>query len=180
MKYFIPFILTLLLLVSACKKKETGPKISGEVTINSKLYGTGPYYIIGYSFSKGDLAESGSNPEPDLTVLAQSSPDNTSVDWAYLSTNNYQNSFSLNASFDNLTEAESFFNNYKTIPDTLDYTGIAKDIQPYQIWTFRTEDLRFVKLLLLKVITEIKEDNPYAETTFRYVYQPDSTTLFPK
>ena len=179
MKYLLPFLLMLAMTTPGCKKT-TEPKVSGEVTINSKLYGTGPYYIIGYSFSKGALVESGSNPEPDITILAQTSPDNTSIDWVYLSTDNFQNSFSLNASFDNSVTAEDFFNNYLTVPDTIGYTGIAKDIKPYQVWTFRTREQKYVKLLILKVVAEIRDGEPYAETTFRYVYQSDGTKVFPK
>ena len=180
MKALFPAVLLLAILTTGCQKKESGPKVSGEITINSKLYGSGPYYIIGYNFARGELVKSGSVPEPDITVQVQASPDNTKVDWAYLGTNNFQNSFSLNGSFSNQTDAEAFFNNYKTVPDTLGYTGLAKDIRPYQVWTFRTEGLKYVKLLILKVVAEIRENNPYAETTFRYVYQPDGTNTFPK
>ncbi len=181
MRYLLTLSLILLLAAAGCKKKEEGPVTSGKVTINSKLYETGTYYYsIGYSFSQGKLVQSNTTPGPDVVVDEQTTPDNTAIEWVYLGTDNYQNSFHLNGSFNSLSEAEDFFNNYLTVPDTIGYSGIAKDIKPYQVWTFRTRDMNYAKMLILDVSSEIQKGDPYSETTFRFVYQPDGSRTFPK
>jgi hypothetical protein len=179
MKYIPVFLLLPLLLISGCSKEDT-PGNAGEITLTSELYGTGPYYALGYNFALGKMVKTSTSPGPDITVLPQSSPDNTVVESAYLSSNNLKESFSFNASFDNLSEAETFFNNYLEVDDAGGYSGIASDIKPYQIWTYRTSDTKYVKMLILKVKKEIRSDTPYAETTLRFVYQPDGSRTFPQ
>ena len=173
-------LITLLVLwVAVSCNKEKNPGNSGEITLTSELYGTGPYYAMGYNFALGKMVKTLDHPGPDITILAESSPDNTVVKSAYLSSDNLNNSFSLTASFNNLGEAENFFNNYGEVIDSSGYQGIAADIQPYQIWTFRTSDSKYVKMLIKSVKKEIRDDFPYAETTLQYVYQPDGSRTFP-
>ena len=178
MKY-IPAIIALLLIATACNKNKN-PGNAGEITLTYELFGTGPYYAMGYNFTLGKMVKTSDTPGPDITVLAISSPDNSIVESAYLSTNNMQNSFSLTASFNDLAAAESYFNNYLEVNDSSGYTGIAADIQPFQIWTYRTADTKYVKMLILKVKKEIRNEFPYAETTLRFVYQPDGSRTFPQ
>ena len=178
-KYLLSAFPVLLISLSGCKK-DKGPPITGEVTINSTLYGEGPYYALGYSFSQGELVKTNAAPGPDIAVLPQANADKTAVEWVILNTNNMNNSFSLTASFDNVADAGNFFSHYQTVNDSTVYTGLAKDIQPNQIWTFRTYENKYVKLLILKVVTRIDNHTPYAETTFRYVYQPNGSRTFPE
>ena len=172
-------LLLALLLLAGCKK-EKPPGNSGEITLTSELYGSGPYYVMGYNFALGKTVSTLDAPGPDIVVLPESSPDNTVVKSAYLSSDNLKDSFVHNKSFNDLTSAEAFFNNYLEVDDAAGYTGIAADIRPYQVWTYRTNQNKFVKLLILKVKKEIRKDTPYAETTLRFVYQPDGSRTFPQ
>jgi len=170
---------SLLILAGGCNKDDN-PGSSGEITLTSEIYGSGPYYVSGYNFSLGEMVSTLDAPGPDIVVLPESSPDNTVVKSAYLSSDNLKDSFTFNASFDDLASAENFFNNYLEVDDSKGYAGIAADIQPYQIWTYRTNNNTFVKMLVLKVRKEIRNDTPYAETTLRFVYQPDGSRTFPQ
>ncbi len=179
MKYTYAFFAFLLILTASCNK-ESNPGTSGVITLTSELYGSGPYYAMGYNFALAKMVRTNDHPGPDITILPKSSPDNSVVESAYLSSDNLNNSFSLTASFDNLGEAENFFNSYAEVIDSAGYEGIANDIQPYQIWTYRTSDTKYVKMLIKSVKKEIRDDFPYAEATLQYVYQPDGSRTFPR
>ncbi len=173
-------LITLLLVgVTVSCNKEKNPGNSGEITLTSELYGTGPYYAMGYNFALGKMVKTLDKPGPDITLLANSTNNQNYIN-AYLSTDNLNNSFSLTASFDNLSEAENFFNTYAEVIDSSGYEGIAANIQPYQIWTYRSSDTKYVKMLIKSVKKEIRDDFPYAETTLRFVYQPDGSRTFPR
>jgi len=178
MKNIFLIVLLTLLATAACNK-EKNPGNSGEITLTSELYGSGPYYAYGFNFSLGKMVKTSDHPGPDITVLPKSSPDNSVVESAYLSSDNLKNSFSFTASFSSLSEAEDFFNHYTEVNDSSGYQGIAEDIRPYQIWTYRTSDEKYAKLLIKTVKKEIRDDFPYAETTLQYVYQPDGSRTFP-
>lgn len=181
-KRFILLAALILLSLPQCSKKE-GPRISGEVTINSKQFFDVTYYIIGYSFTQGKLIDTREDPGPDVTVWPKIEA-NGDVQDAFLDNPNAKNSFSLTASFDNPDNAENYFSSYKTVNDSSGYTGLAMPIRKNQIWTFRTSSERYVKMLILDVTaTRLPEGDttkPYAETTFRFVYQPDGTRTFPE
>jgi hypothetical protein len=179
MKYLPIILASMLILAAGCdKEKNTGS--SGEITLTYKLYGSGPYYVMGYNFALAKMVGTLDSPGPDIVVIPKSSPDNTVVESAYLSSDNMRDSFTHNKSFDDLASAEAFFNSYLEVDDSGGYTGIAEDIQPYQVWTYRTADNKYVKMLILTVKKEIRNDTPYAETTLRFVYQPDGSRTFPQ
>jgi len=179
MKHSQVILIFLLLLSTACNKDDH-PGDTGEITLTSELYGSGPYYVMGYNFALGKMVSTLDAPGPDIVVLPESSPDNSVVESAYLSSDNLKDSFTHNKSFDDLASAEAFFNSYLEVDDAGGYTGIASDLAPYQVWTYRTNENKYVKMLILKVTKEIRNDTPYAETTLRYVYQPDGSRTFPQ
>ncbi|NOY38460.1 MAG: hypothetical protein GXO83_12915 [Chlorobi bacterium] len=174
---FIPFVLILIL--SSCQKEKPIP-LTGEVTMDSTLFGSGsgpyPYYLIGFSFSQGKLIEYRNGNVPDITILPKTEVSGN-VKSAFLDTPNVFPSFSLTAAFDNADDALTFFGNYLEAADS-GYISLADPILPHQIWTFKTATGRFAKMLIMDVKTMLKDQVPYAEVTFRYVYQPDGTPVF--
>ncbi len=170
----------MLLLPAGCSDDTSSPGHAGTITLTSQLYGSGPYYAMGYNFSLGKMVRTLDQPGPDLTVLARSTPDNSRVESAYLNTDNLHDSFVLNGAFPDRSTAEAFFDSYLEVDDSPGYRGIADSLAPWQVWTFRTSGNKFVKLLVLSVKTEIRDNFPYAETTLRFVYQPDGSRTFPQ
>lgn len=173
--------LVLILGFAGCKKDEPSIITSGTATLTSTLVQEeSTYSYFGFSFEKGGVSKY--NPEtstewPDIVITPIQEPSGD-VTGAYLdSPNIIENSFNLTAEFDVESSATEFFNNYKTVNVTT-YTKLAKPILKYQVWTFKTSNKLFAKLLIVDVQTDLKNNTPYAETTFKWVYQPDGSNEF--
>ncbi|MQY78812.1 MAG: hypothetical protein GH151_06410 [Bacteroidetes bacterium] len=173
--------LVLILGFAGCKKDEPSIITSGTATLTSTLVLEGSTYsYYGFSFEKGDVLKY--NPElsdewPDIVIRPITEPSGD-VTGAYLdSPNIIENSFNLTAEFENETSATDFFNNYKTV-DVTNFLKLAKPILKYQVWTFKTSKKLFAKLLIVDVQTDLKINTPYAETTFKWLYQPDGSNEF--
>ncbi len=166
---------------TSCKKDEPSIITSGTATLTSTLVLEGSTYSsFGFSFEKGGVSKY--NPEtstewPDIVIIPIQEPSGD-VTGAYLdSPNIIENSFNLTAEFENETSSTDFFNNYKTV-DVTNFIKLAKPILKYQIWTFKTSNKLFAKILITDVQAYIKVSTSYAETTFKWVYQPDGSNEF--
>jgi hypothetical protein len=164
-------ILFVLLAFTGCKSDN--PKISGEVTIDNMLYGSGPYYALGFSFSSAKKISTLSNPEPDLTIDNDGSLGNL-----ILQTNNYLNSFYKTGEFANESQASMVFNNLTSFSVT-EWKVWADSIRPNQIWIYRSGTEHYAKIRIISTISETRLGRDYAECTFEWVYQPDGTLTFP-
>ncbi len=172
--------LVLILGFTGCKKDEPSIITSGTATLTSTLVLEGSTYsYYGFSFEKGDVSKYNpetSNEVPDIIVypITEASGD---VTGAFLDSPNIDNSFYLTAEFDVETSATDFFNNYKTV-DVTNFLKLANPILKYQVWTFKTGKKLFAKILIIDVQVYKKDSTPYAETTFKWVYQPDGSNEF--
>ncbi len=177
---FVLFFFPLLLTLPACSEREEIPNNTGMITLSSQLYGSGPYYALGYNFALGKMVRTLDHPGPDLTLLVRTSPDNAVIESVYLSTDNLNDSFVFNGSFDGESSARNFFDNYLEVDDASGYRGIADSLAPWQVWTFRTADRHYAKLLILSVTKGFRDGQPYGEVQLRFVYQPDGSRTFPQ
>jgi hypothetical protein len=172
MKSSIFILFIFLTIVSGCRKDDT-PRTSGTDTIDNTLYGTGPYYANGFSFSLAKIISTLSDPEPDISI----DNDGTLLN-LILQTNNYQNSFFKVGEFVDAASAEEVFNNL-TSPDVPQWVEWGNPIRPNQIWLFRTANEHYAKLRIISTISEIRSSRNYSECTFQWVYQPDGSLTFP-
>jgi hypothetical protein len=171
MRKNLAIILFTLLALTGCNKDN--PKTSGEVTIDNMLYGSGPYYALGFSFSKAEKISTLSDPEPDLTIDNDGTLGNL-----ILQTNNYQNSFYKAGEFANESQASMIFYNLTsfTVPE---WKVWADSIRPNQVWIYRSGTEHYAKIRIISTISETRSGRDYAECTFEWVYQPDGTLTFP-
>jgi hypothetical protein len=149
--------------LSGCKKKDN-PVISGIATIESTLYGTGPYYAYGFSFSIAGKTTTISDPGPDITVYASKNIDG-SISQISFEASNYQNSFSLASENSTEADAKLSFKELKTVGN--------------QIWLYRTNKGNYAKLRLISVNEETIQNQLCAVCTFEWIYQPDGSVTFP-
>lgn len=174
-------VLFLIISVSACQKKNRVPT-SGEATINSdRILSGSAYSIQGFSFATGSviLYNPGSPTNiPDLFVLPIADTQGNATG-AYFDSPNQYESFSLVNTLENADEALQFFNSYLTV-DVSDYTSLANPLLINQVWVFKTNSGNFAKLLILRILNQVKDATPYAEVRFKWVYQPDGSTKFPQ
>jgi len=166
-------------LLTTCRKEEK-TKLSGESVISTKLYGTGPYYTYGFSFSTGKnypypgtssvridlVAQALTDPQGNLTGVVLASPDNDKA-------------FYTNGTFGDSSSALAFFSSY-TEAETTTFSPLSDTIVANQVLTYRSVVPTYAKILIPSV--RFWPDNltgQYAEIAFRWVYQPDGSPLFP-
>ena len=168
------FILIIILsILSGCRKDDT-PRTSGTETIENTLYGTGPYYANGFSFS---LAKKVSTLDKDYDITINVNNDNP-VSRLILQANNLKNSFYKIGDYPDAASAVSAFNNLKTV-GAYQWEGMADPINVNQVWVYRTGSEQYAKIRIVSTKNEIRNNLPYGECTFEWLYQPDGSLTFP-
>ena len=171
------FILFLLFLIQAsCTKDE--PPVSGNQTIETTLYGSGPYYAYGFSFSQAKEISTLEDPGPDITLLADVDVDGTTIRRLMLQTENLSNSFSKYGEYPNATSAETAYNNLTSATVT-QWVEWVDTLKSHQVWIFRTDNEHYAKFRIINTVAEERGGKPYGECTFEWDYQPDGTLTFP-
>ena len=174
----IALLLILPLFILGCDNKNK-TKTSGEVSLNSELILVGETYSVpGFSFESASVElynPAGGTTIPDIFALPEVQ---NNVYSAYFDTQNTYPSFALVGEFDSSTEAQDFYTNYKQV-DVNNYTGLAKPVLKNQVWVFKTRNDNYAKLLILKVDAYLKDTEDFEEVTFKWVYQPDGSTVLP-
>ena len=56
---------------------------------------------------------------------------------------------------------------------------MADPINANQVWVYRTGTETYAKIRIISTVNEIRDDMPYGECTFEWVYQPDGSLTFP-
>jgi hypothetical protein len=175
MKRHLIAILLMTLLLAGCDNtdKPGEVKLSGTDTIDNILYGAGPYYAFGFSFSSARKVSSLANPGPDIIISVYQAPD-----ILILQTDAGLNGFSLAGEYDNAILAEQAFDNL-TSPVVTEWDEWANPIKPNQVWIFRSATEHYAKFRIISIVSEVRNSHDYAECTFEWVYQPDGTLTFP-
>ena len=178
----IIILFLLVIFINGCDNsvEPTPPKTSGENTINSKVVNL---KTNGFSFSQGGLIEypNSQNINPDMLLLVQITAENEIVG-VFLAPPNNQPSFRLLAQLNNADSANNYFLELSDVPDTI-YNLLAIPIKENQIWSVKTQDAKYAKILIMH--TEAYLDSsiqnsptPYGEATFKWKYQPDGSRKF--
>jgi len=175
MKKQLIAILLLPLLFTGCNDpdKPGNIKTSGTETIDNSLYGTGPYYAIGFNFAKAEKVSSLSTPKPDLILESGGTPD-----IFILQTGTGLNGFYLKGEYSNEVAAIQAFNNLTTFSVNT-WEPWANPAKPNQVWIYRSADEHYAKIRIISTLFQDLDPRDYAECTFEWVYQPDGTLTFP-
>jgi hypothetical protein len=172
----IILVLVLAAFLPGCRK-DNDPDFSGTFTIDNTLYGTGPYYAMGFSFSLAKELSTLADPGPDMTLIADVDIDGT-IRRLLLQTENYKNSFFKYGVYQDAASASAAFKNLTSASvSTWDEWGDT--IEPNQIWIFRTDSEHYVKFRIISTVAEKRNSTAFASCTFEWVYQPDGTPTFP-
>jgi len=169
---FLTILLTLFTLAGC--KKDNVPQFSGTVTIDNKLYGTGPYYAIGFSFPEGKKVSTSGSPVDVFTINV--SGINSEI--SYFDAQNYNNSFFRYGAYGDAEAASLAFSNLTTFTAPL-WKVTGDSVKINQIWLFRTSIETYAKFRIISTISEVRDTRDYAECTFEWVYQPDGSLTFP-
>lgn len=169
------FILLIILTILSGCSKDNSPRTSGTDTIDNTLYGTGPYYANGFSFSKAKKVSTLDNTGYDITIYVNN--DNP-VSRLTLQANNFKPSFYKFGDYPDAASAVSAFNNLKTV-GTYQWQEMADPINDNQIWVYRKGSEKYAKIRIVSTKNEIRNNLPYGECTFEWLYQPDGSLIFP-
>lgn len=172
MKRSILIFFIIILFQLSCKK-EPAPDTSGTITIdNTRTLGQ-TYSVYGFLFSEGKKVSTIDTPPPDITVDG----DGTNL---LFQANNLKNSFFNFGEYPDEAAARSAFGNLTsaTVPEG-DWEGLASPLAVNQIWIYRSGTNHYAKIRIVSLISEMRNDKPYAECTFEWSYQPDGSLTFP-
>ncbi len=158
-------ILTILLLNISCKKEDSSVDEGLTIFIlDSKIENNKGKGFLFESLKIIDYPNS-DNIKPDFSVLAQTN-DTGYVIGPFLSNPDMTKIFKLTREFSNLDSAQSFFNSYAHSTDTI-YNQFALNIQPFQIWTIKTNTGDNGKILVIETKGEEINNTPFAEIKFK-------------
>ncbi len=176
MRRLLAISVIFLSLFTGCRK-ENGSANSGTSTIYNTLYGTGPYYALGFSFSLGRELSTLGDPKPDITLIADADIDGT-IRRLLLQTENFKSSFYMYGQYPDAAGASAAFTNLVTasVPAWEEW---GENIAANQIWIFRTSSEHYAKFRIINTVAGKSGGTAYAECTFEWVYQPDGTLTFP-
>jgi hypothetical protein len=174
MKRTLVILLTSILLAVGCKKDDT-PRTSGIDTIDNTLYGTGPYYANGFSFSKAAKISTLENPGPDIIIYVNIDQPPSRLTFQ---ANNLKPSFYKAGDYADEGAAKSAFDNLKTVP-AAQWVDMADPIADNQVWIYRSGSEHYTKIRIISTVNEIRENINYGECRFEWRYQPDGSSTFP-
>jgi hypothetical protein len=173
MKKIFVIGLIVILSLSGCRKNG-GPILSGTNTINNILYGTGPYYAMGFSFPAAKEVSTLKSPVDVFTII--SFPGNFNK--TYFDAQNFKNSFYRFGVYPDAASATQAFKNLTSF-DVNQWKITGDSVNSNQIWLFRTSLDTYAKFRITNYTGETRNGIPYVECTFEWVYQPDGSLTFP-
>lgn len=176
MKRLLKIIFLLSIILGSCKKTDNTPSGSGTVTIDNKTYQSTTYYVYGFSFSQAKKVSTLEDPGPDVTVYVNS--DTPPDSWLYLQANNLNPSFYKIGDYPDAQSASDAFDNLKSVGN-YQWTEMAQPIAANQVWVYKTGTPCYAKLRIISTVNETRNNLPYGECSFEWVYQPDGSATFP-
>jgi len=166
--------LAIVFLLTGCDGNDVPP--SGTVTVTNELFGSGPYYAMGFSFDAAELVSTLTEPY-DIDIKAGSLTSGGPVE-AFLSANTLEPSFALKGEYATASAAISAFKALTSV-GTASYIELAAPLKENQVWVIRTENERYAKIRIIKIDFDPTVPPFYASCQFEWVFQPDGSTRFP-
>lgn len=178
MKKILMFAFSLLLIVTSCEKEEETIPDEALVTVSSEFFGTQVYYVNGYSFELGKhIATPAVNSVDGIPDIVPENILLPSGDLAgILFTGGPGNNFGFYKNFESntLDDATDFYNNYTSV-DAPSFTSLSDTLKAGQVYTFRTRDENYVKLIINEVRLQANMISDYYEVDIRYFIQRDGS-----
>lgn len=181
MKIVKLFILMLCLFIS-CTEEQSELMYQDEITLSSEFVGGDNYYYrLGFSFEESKyfaipVTKEGEVPDLFLYSILIPGTDNMAA-FLYTEISN-KNGIFKNADFNQLSEAESYYNNYNTVVND-QWKTLSDTLEKFQVYTFKTIADNYVKLLILDVrVLSNFGGLDYMEIDLRYFIQRDGSQTF--
>lgn len=173
MRKLFLIVLIILFLLPSCKKDDS-PSTSGTATIENTLYGTGPYYANGFSFSLAKKVSTLEKPAPDIVLYVNSD----GLPKLTFQANNFNSSFYKVGDYPDAATAITSFKSLKTV-GTFRWEAMADPVNINQVWIYRTGSECYAKIRIISLVNEKRGTLAFGECTFEWLYQPDGSLTFP-
>lgn|GEM_PF-288306 len=167
------------LILAGCEKTGNDIKYEGEAVLTSERIKSGDIYLVyGFSFEKGEniAFTFTTTPVPDILVTNITDVENK-ITGAVLSSPANEEAFCLKGSFSTSADAESFYNSYNEVTDSI-FHPLTEEIHKDQVWTIQTSKKTFAKILIGETTIKTSPVSEYIEIKIRYKYQPDGSRSF--
>ena len=174
MKYTF-YILFIFVVVAAGCSKDEDIRTSGIDSIDNTVYKSTTYYSYGFLFSAARKASTLESPGPDLTLYLDTNQFSPALTFQ---SDNFLDSFFLFGNYSDETKAIAAFKSLIQVPQA-SWSGMAAPVTPNQIWIYRTAGEQYVKIRIVSTRLETRNNLPFAECTFEWVFQPDGSDSFP-
>jgi hypothetical protein len=175
MKRIVLILIVIISILSGCTKKEP-TRTSGIDTIDNITYFSTTYFNYGFSFTGAKLVSTNINHGWDISIFV--STDNVGTPRLTLQADNLKPSFFKVGDFPDEETAKTAFNNLKTVSVT-QWLDMADPIADNQVWIYRSGSDKYTKIRVVSTVNETRQNVPYGECTFQWIYQPDGSTTFP-
>ena len=172
MKRILYVSFLILLSLSSCKKDDKAD-LSGTATIDNTTYQSTTYYVFGFSFSLAKKVSTLDDPHPDIVLYVDIQPTRLT-----LQHDNLRPSFYKAGEYADEASARTAFDNLKTV-SVSQWIDMADPVLDNQIWVYRVGNDTYAKIRIVNTKSETRDDRPYGECTFQWVYQPDGSLTFP-
>jgi hypothetical protein len=162
----------------SCSEDKPEPSAISKITLSSETFGTQTYYSMGYSFETQEfLKRIGSGSEIDIYLNEILNPQGelTGVQFATNTISESTFGFYLNATLEDSVEAKNYYDNY-IVADFPEYVPLSDTIKEFQVYTFRTWKLNYVKFFVSDIRVFYSGDRAdFMEVDLEYFIQRDGS-----
>ena len=171
-------ILFFIVLFPGCKKDSSTEPVVNTVTSGSAAIDT-RRLPTGFSFARGDTLSTPNtaNILPDIEFSLKTLHDPRPLGVVFVALRPYlKPTFNFKHFFSTLDSARAYFQGIKEVEDTAFTYETLFETTPYQIYTVKTFDNKFAKILITK--NGPSADTSYAACSFEWTYQSNGRRSF--
>lgn len=177
-------MLAVLLVAATGCKMLTGPDKKGEFRLSSEKFLSGStYYQLGYSFEDNEFYKFPYEKDPLPDIINEGYriiEEGGQYELPGFNTPDQVHGFALAGEFESMDDARSFYNDYSSADNDLQFVTVSDTVEEFQVWVQRTSAGNYVKMLIKEVESlEGEAGNKYSEALLEYTYQPDGSREFP-
>jgi hypothetical protein len=160
--------------------EEGDPELSSgsKITLSSQTFGTQPYYSFGYSFETQEFIKrinSGTEIDIYLNEIVNPKGELIGVQFATNTISETTFGFYLNTTSEDSIKAKNYYDNY-IVADFPEYVELTDTIKEFQVYTFRTWKLNYVKFYVSDIrILYSGERADFMEVDLEYFIQRDGS-----
>lgn len=162
----------------SCSEDSPEPSSVSKITLSSQTFGTQPYYTMGYSFETQEFIKrisSGAEIDIYLNEIVNPEGELTGVQFATNTISETTFGFYFNTTAEDSIGAKNYYDNY-IVADFPEYVELTDTSKEFQVYTFRTWKLNYVKFYVSDIRVLYSGDRAdFMEVDLEYFIQRDGS-----